>query len=84
MAANLPTEEQVEHKIMTKRRFSQEVEDLARSGELTYMECVVIVCDQQQIDPSRCKHLLAPSILDKITSEAQRLHFIPKTSSLPF
>lgn len=77
------TSESVASKIMTQKRFSQEVESLVRGSELGYIDSIVIVCEQHSIDPAKCKRLLSSSIIDRLENEAMDLNIIPKRNKLP-
>jgi len=74
----------LENKIITKKRFSDAVEQLVVRHKLPFMEAVIEVCDSTGIDPADVKRLLSDSITNKIEAEAMNLNMIPKTNELPF
>lgn len=78
------TESEVGYKIVTKKRFSAEVEDLFHTSELGYIDSIVVICERRMIEPEHCKRLLSRSIVDKLEKEAMLLNIIPKANELPF
>lgn len=74
----------LEDKIITKKRFSEAVEKLVISKNMPWMDAVIVVCDNNSIDPSEVNRLLSESIKGKIEAEAMKLNLIPKGNELPF
>ena len=69
--------EEIEHKIMTKKRFSLAVEELvaSRSG-VTYIDAAVKIITDRGLDYSALKRLLTPSLKQKIEDEAVGLNLL--------
>jgi len=68
---------------ITKAKFSKDVENTVKDTGLSYIEAVVHVCEEKNLDPSDVKKFLSKLIKEKIEAEAQSLNFLPKTGRLP-
>lgn len=68
-----------------KNKFSRNVELYVEKWNVSYMEAVITLCEQYNVEPEAVvKHLSKP-ILEKIKIEGQSLNFLPKTKTkLPF
>ena len=82
------TEEKiVQHKIMTKKRFSMAVENLvANNNDISYIDAAVMIIEERGMQYQNLKKLLTDSLKDKIEHEANTLNLIrgaSKTNKLP-
>lgn len=68
--------------IITKASFTQLIEDLVHNKKMGYIEAVLHICDERQIDPSDVGKVISPSIKSKIEAEAMSNNLLPKTNSL--
>jgi len=69
---------------MNSKEFSLKIEQLVKEKKgISYMDAVLLYCEQNDIDPSTVASLLTKTLKDKITIEAQNLNIIPKTGQLP-
>ena len=68
-----------------KNKFSRSVELYVEKWNVSYMDAVITLCEQYNVEPEAVvKHLSKP-ILEKIKIEGQSLNFLPKTKTkLPF
>jgi hypothetical protein len=68
-----------------KNKFSRSVELYVEKWNVSYMDAVITLCEQYNVEPEAVvKHLSKP-ILEKIKVEGQTLNFLPKTKiKLPF
>lgn len=68
-----------------KNKFSRSVELYVERWNVSYMDAVITLCEQYNVEPEAVvKHLSKP-ILEKIKVEGQTLNFLPKTKiKLPF
>ena len=71
-------------KILTKKKFSTMVENLVREKRLPYMDAIIHLCEERDIDPLDVKKLISPSLKDKVEVEAMNLNMLPKGNELPF
>lgn len=69
--------------MINKKKFSKMVEESVRDKNLSYIDGIVYLCEQMKMEVEDCKKFLSPSILEKITHEAEQLNLLPKRNSLP-
>ena len=79
-----PTKETVEDivPVLTKQQLSAKVERLVSEDHMTYLEAIIQICDETEIDPDDMASLVVGSLRDKLEAEAQRNNILPKPSSL--
>ena len=77
--------EELEHKIMTKKRFSKAVEACVSQRRMSYIEAITYVIQERGMDFRNIKKLLSDSIKQKLEAEATGLNLInvKKKNSLP-
>jgi len=76
----------IEQKIMTRKRFSAEVETLVReSMGLTYIEAAAYLIQERGMDFKSLNRLLSDSLKQKIEAEAVDLNLLrtKQTNKLP-
>lgn len=71
-------------KFLTKSEFSKLVEKNVLDKKMSYMEAVLMVCEDHDIDPEDVRKFVSTPIQEKIEGEAMRLNLIPRTSELFF
>lgn len=69
--------------ILTKKRFSKLVEDLVEKKRMMYMDAVLEICEEREIDPGEIGKLISPIIKDKIEAEAVNLRMMKGGNQLP-
>lgn len=74
---------QQESNFMNKKKFTKMVEDCVRTKSMSYMDTVVYLCEQNNLEIEDVKKYIAISIKEKIEFEAMKLNFLQKTESLP-
>lgn len=62
--------------IMNKKRFQAMVETEVKSKRINYLDAILHLCEQHQIDPEDAKKYISPIIKDKLEADALRLNFI--------
>jgi len=77
--------EELEHKIMTKKRFTKAVEALVSKNNMTYIDAMTYVVEQRGMDYMNVKKLLSPALKEKLTNEATGLNLVKvkKKNTLP-
>ena len=77
--------EELEHKIMTKKRFSKAVEVLVNQKGFSYIDAMTYIIEERGMDYMNIKKLLSPSLKEKLTAEATRLNLVKakKKNKLP-
>lgn len=73
---------QEESNFMNKKKFTKMVEDCVRTKSMTYMDTVVYLCEQNNLEIEDVKKYIAISIKEKIEMEAMKLNFLEKSGSL--
>lgn len=66
---------------MTQRKFSENAESISRKKKMSYIDAVLHVCEEQNIDPYDIKNLISPSLKSKIEAEAMNLRLIKKQTN---
>jgi len=72
----------IEETFLNKARFSKLVESEVIQKSIGYMDAILLLCDQNNIDPEDVKKFISPTIKSKLEAEAMSLNFLPKTNSL--
>ena len=77
--------EELEHKIMTKKRFTQAVEACVSRNNMSYIDAITYIIDERGMDYRNVKKLLSDSLKTKLEVEATDLHLIrgTKKNTLP-
>tara|TARA_B100000212_G_scaffold303167_1_gene249830 strand:+ start:3333 stop:3581 length:249 start_codon:yes stop_codon:yes gene_type:complete len=66
----------IEQIILTKKRFSKLVEDIVTETKMPYMDAVLRVCEERDLDPIDVGNLIGPVLKEKIEMEAIDLNLI--------
>ena len=67
---------------MNRKRFSKMVETTVRRSGLNYIDTIIHLCEENQLEPEDVKKYLTPSIIEKLESEAMSLNFLEKQNTL--
>ena len=78
------TIEETSVEFMTKVKFSKIVEQVVLEKSLPYIDAVLYVCGQNEIDVEDSKKYVSNVIKSKLEAEAMSLNFIEKGAELPF
>jgi hypothetical protein len=75
----------IEQIILTKKRFSKLVEDKVTETKMPYMDAVLAICQERDLDPIDIGKLVGPVLKEKIEMEAIELRLITsdKGNTLP-
>lgn len=68
--------------ILTKHSLAVLVEKLVLTEKMTYIEAILLICDERSIDPLDIGKLIAPAIKSKVEAEAMSKNLLPKSNSL--
>ena len=66
-----------------KQKFSNDVESLVRKNEGTYLEAVLELCVEQEIEPEIAAKLLTQPIIEKLEAEGRNFNLLPHGAKLP-
>ena len=81
----MTTREDLEAMFLNSEKFFKEVDDLVWKNDSSYMESIMLVCDEKGIDPEdlvRLK-LISPILKVKLQEEAVASGHLKQTSTLP-
>jgi hypothetical protein len=73
-----------EKQFLTKQRFTKLIEDVVQRLNVSYMDAVINVCNDHDVDLEDVRKFITPIIKDKIQAEAMHLNFLPRANTLPF
>ena len=66
----------IEQIILTKKRFGKLVEDKVTETRMPYMDAVIAICEERDLDPGDIGKLIGPVLKEKIEVEAIDLNLI--------
>jgi gas vesicle protein len=72
-----------ESNFMNKKKFTKMVEDAVKKKSMSYMDAVVHLCDDNQLEIEDVKKYIATSVKEKIEMEAMKLNYLERGESLP-
>mgnify|MGYP001292180353 CR=1 FL=1 len=61
---------------MNSKEFSLLIEGMVRKKRCSYMDAIVLYCDDNEIDISTVKSMVSKSLKEKIKAEAERLNML--------
>ena len=73
---------ELKDKFMTQAKFSAAVEEVVKNsdGLVNYIDAVIVVCDDLDIEVETVNKLISKPLKDKIKFNAQLLNYVKKTS----
>jgi len=72
----------MEEKDINKRHFSRMVENFVLTHrDTSYMDAIILLCEDNEIDPRDTKRLLNKQIIERLEIEAMDLNLIEQSSS---
>jgi hypothetical protein len=76
---------ELEHKIMTKKRFAKAVEALVSQKGFSYIDAMTYIIEERGMDYMNIKKLMSPAIKSKLTAEASKFNLlkVKKKNELP-
>lgn len=72
----------MEDKFLTKSKFTKLVEKIVIEKKVSYMDAILLICEENTIDPGDVKKFVSPIIKDKLQAEAMDLNFLPKQNKI--
>jgi len=73
----------VNDSFLSKTKFSKMIEKNVLEKNMSYIDSVIYLCEENNIDIEDSKKYISNVIKSKIEVEAMNLNFIPKGNSLP-
>lgn len=74
----------IEQEFMNRAKFTKLIEECVSEKRLNYIDAIIEVCEDTQIDPQDVKKFISPVIKEKVEAEAMKLNFLPRQNSLIF
>lgn len=71
----------IEDSILTKKKFAMLVEENVSKHKLSYMDAILKVCEDRELDPADISKLVSPVIKDKLEAECVQLRLIEGTTN---
>lgn len=75
--------ENQDSQFLNKPKFTQLIEESVRVNRHSYMDAVIGLCEEHNIELEEVKKFIAPVIKEKIEAEARNLNFLPRQNTLP-
>ena len=69
--------------IITPTKFCLLIEEMVLTKNMSYIDACLEYCKEKEIEPNSLGRLVNKALKQKIQMEAEQLHFLPKTNSLP-
>ena len=77
-----PTTE-VETLVQTPKKFSLEIENIAKEKRISHMDAVLDYCQKNEIEPDTVGRLITKGLKEKIEANARELNYLEKQAQLP-
>ena len=68
--------DELDHKIMTKKRFTKAVEACVIRNNMSYLDSITYIVEERGMDYRQVKKLLSPALKTKLEVEAENFHLI--------
>ena len=72
-----------EKQFLTKQKFGKLIEDIVYKQNFSYMDAVIHICQNNDVELEEVRKFISPIITDKIAAEAMKLNYLPKQNCLP-
>ena len=73
----------VETLIQTPKKFSLEIENIAKEKRISHMDAVIDYCQKKNIEPDTVGRLITRGLKEKIEANARELNYLEKQAQLP-
>ena len=72
----------MEDNFLTKSKFTKLVEKTVIEKKVSYMDAILLICEENTIDPGDVKKFVSPIIKVNLQAEAMDLNFLPKQNKI--
>ena len=72
-----------DNQFLNKNKFSKMVEQIVHEKRLSYIEAVINICTENNLEVEDVSKYITSIVKDKIEAEARSLNFLPKQNTLP-
>ena len=73
----------VETLVQTPKKFSLEIENIAKEKRISHMDAVLDYCQKNEIEPDTVGRLITKGLKEKIEANARELNYLEKQAQLP-
>ena len=73
----------VETLLQTPKKFSLEIENIAKEKRISHMDAVLDYCQKNEIEPDTVGRLITKGLKEKIEANARELNYLEKQAQLP-
>ena len=73
----------VETLLQTPKKFSLEIENIAKEKRISHMDAVIDYCQKNDIEPDTVGRLITKGLKEKIEANARELNYLEKQAQLP-
>lgn len=73
-------EKELKSKFLTQTKFSSEIENFVKCGNINYIEAIVQYCENHGIELDKVPKLLSKPLKERLKCEAMQLNYLKKTS----
>ena len=74
---------QIGEMMLSKQKFTRMIENTVARTRLSYIDAIVHICEQNQMEIEDVKKYISDPIKEKLEGEAKRLNFLPRGNELP-
>ena len=62
--------------MMTRQKFSKNIERVVKTKRISYLEAIIVVCEESGLEPEDVKKYISPAIRTKMEAEAIKLNLM--------
>ena len=73
----------VETLLQTPKKFSLEIENIAKEKNISHMDAVIDYCQKNNIEPDTVGRLITKGLKEKIEANARDLNYLERQAQLP-
>jgi|TARA_B110001452_G_C14799988_1_gene279157 hypothetical protein len=73
----------VESLLQTPKKFSLEIENIAKEKRISHMDAVIDYCQKNNVEPDTVGRLITKGLKEKIEANARELNYLEKQAQLP-
>ena len=73
----------IETNFLNKAKFTKMIEEAVWKKRLSYIDAIVHICEETNIDPLDVNKFITAIVKEKIEAEARRLNYLPRQNELP-
>jgi len=71
---------ELKNKFLSQSKFSTDIENFVKTGNINYIEAIVQYCENNSIDIENVSKLLSKPLKERLRCEAMQLNYLRKSS----